>query len=79
MCDRTKKLQRAFEAGKVPSGLLTFNKLPHEIAIQVSKILDTSLGQSPQSISFVSVGITTNKEEMNDIRERTRFRVWHEE
>lgn len=43
-CNCTEKLQRVSEAGEMPSGLLTFNKLPYKIAIQVSKILDTSLG-----------------------------------
>ncbi len=65
MCDRTEKLQMDFKAGKMPSVLLTFNKLPYKIAIQVSKILDTSLGQSAQFISSISASITTNT-------------VWHE-
>jgi hypothetical protein len=60
MCDRTEKLQMDFKAGKMPSVLLTFNKLPYKIAIQVSKILDTSLGQSAQFISSISASITTN-------------------
>lgn len=63
----------------MPSGLLTFNKLPYKIAIQVSKILDTSLGQSSHFISSVPLVSQLNKEKMHDIREKTRFLVWHEE
>jgi hypothetical protein len=77
VCAIVQRSCKGFQAEEMPSGLLTFNKLPYKMAIQVSKILDTSLGQSSQFISFVPLS-QLSKEEMRDICEKTGFRDWHE-